>query len=152
MMPCIKASYLKRILPLLEPAQTGWGLDFGWAATNWTSKAGIIDSVPMRHTRPIGKGSVYTALRNAGLPSPRQEFVLHCASFGVVPRHPHCTQGETVKGKRTTSRLKIAWDTFICAAKHRKPMLGFRQLAKGLLSILFRYNGPSLLNRAQKNL
>src|SRR5262245_19796425 len=74
MMPCFRAKYLNNLLPLIEGAYTGWGLDFGWARDDLTKRSGIFDEIAMTHARPIGAGDIYKVALQQGLGTIEQEM------------------------------------------------------------------------------
>jgi hypothetical protein len=65
MAPCIKASYLRDLLPYIEKHFTGWGIDHIWALlmADPPFRAAVLDEVPMVHTRPFETGSIYTSFK-----------------------------------------------------------------------------------------
>jgi hypothetical protein len=79
MAPCFSAAVLKRAVPLFNQNLSGWGLDFIWPklVPQPTRDIAIIDSVTVRHTRPVG-GPNYKALLERGL-SPWDELRKFCA-------------------------------------------------------------------------
>ena len=82
MMPCLKSSYLKRLLPLIKGSYTGWGLDLCWADQSRTQKAGIIDAIVMTHARPIGGGQIYNVMAKQGLGTVDEEVASAKQRFG----------------------------------------------------------------------
>lgn len=78
MAPCFAARVLVRALPLFNMNLSGWGLDFIWPklVEHPGSEIAIIDSVTVRHTRPVG-GPNYKALRERGV-SPWDELRHFC--------------------------------------------------------------------------
>ncbi|CAO4136697.1 hypothetical protein [Methylorubrum extorquens] len=63
MVPCFSRAALDLLLPTLELSTTGWGwgLDSLWPKRLGYKDVGIIDGVPVLHTRPVGQ------FRDAGL-------------------------------------------------------------------------------------
>lgn len=63
MVPCFKADFLRRLLPLFEHRRFGWGLDWIWAymMDEPSLKTAVIDACVVTHTRPYREGSLYTA-------------------------------------------------------------------------------------------
>ena len=57
MCPVFSRAAFERCAPPMAEALLGWGLDFVWASLlgNPTDRIGVIDSVPVRHTRPVGR-------------------------------------------------------------------------------------------------
>lgn len=56
MVPCLTSRHLAKVLPLLNANMSGIGLDFIWCRlfADPRRRAGILDEVSVRHTRPIG--------------------------------------------------------------------------------------------------
>jgi hypothetical protein len=56
MVPCLTSAHLKTVLPLMRASMSGVGLDYVWCRLfpNPMWRAGILDEVSVRHTRPIG--------------------------------------------------------------------------------------------------
>jgi hypothetical protein len=56
MVPCFRSETLERLLPTLELTTTGWGwgLDSVWPKLLGYEGLGILDGVPVLHTRPVG--------------------------------------------------------------------------------------------------
>ncbi|HEV2518377.1 MAG TPA: DUF707 domain-containing protein [Devosia sp.] len=57
MAPCLSRAALQRILPWVADSPTGDGVDYVWCrleADN-RNRCAIIDAVPVRHTRPVGR-------------------------------------------------------------------------------------------------
>jgi len=67
MAPCLSTALLKKVMPLLDGASTGFGLDVIWTRLNDDNeqKSAILDFLPVRHTRPVG-GLLDAALRAMG--------------------------------------------------------------------------------------
>ena len=86
MMPCFKTVYLKNLLPRLEGSYTGWGIDFGWADANLTSRAGMFDAIGMTHARPVGGGQIYSVPGRQGLGTAQEEAALAYDRFDVSLR------------------------------------------------------------------
>lgn len=65
MVPVLDAALLRRALPTFAECRYGWGLEFLWP--RWMPepafRTAIVDSVAVRHVRPVGKG---TLSRNSG--------------------------------------------------------------------------------------
>jgi hypothetical protein len=57
MVPCFRREALEQLLPTLELSTTGWGwgLDSLWPKRLGYKDLGIIDGVPVLHTRPVGQ-------------------------------------------------------------------------------------------------
>lgn len=53
MCPLFKTSFLKKVLWTFNLNYSSWGLDFLWSSLSEENKLGIIDSVVVKHERPI---------------------------------------------------------------------------------------------------
>jgi hypothetical protein len=86
MAPCLSSAMLARALPFFADNLSGWGIDFIWATLADHPACGIavLDSVTVRHTRPIG-GPNYRMLRQSGI-SPLVELRAFCKKHAVDPR------------------------------------------------------------------
>jgi Protein of unknown function (DUF707) len=65
MAPCIKASYLRDLLPYIAKHFTGWGIDHIWALlmADPPFRAAVLDEVRVVHTRPFETGALYASFR-----------------------------------------------------------------------------------------
>ena len=56
MVPVLKASLLRKVLPLFEGSKSGFGIDFVWHrfTSDPLNKVAVIDAVQVTHTRPVG--------------------------------------------------------------------------------------------------
>lgn len=67
MVPCLRQDVLRQVLPLFRETRSGFGLDFVWTRllpdNRW--KAAILDSITVRHTRPVG-GELHRKLATRG--------------------------------------------------------------------------------------
>ncbi|WOH53672.1 DUF707 domain-containing protein [Bradyrhizobium sp. sBnM-33] len=65
MAPCIKASYLRDLLPYVEKHFTGWGIDHIWALlmADPPFRAAVLDEVSVVHTRPFETGAIYASFK-----------------------------------------------------------------------------------------
>jgi len=65
MAPMMTSAILRDLLPTFDANRSSWGFDFLWA--DRCRKAGgrvvILDQTPIKHTRPIGGGGLYAALK-----------------------------------------------------------------------------------------
>lgn len=101
MAPCLSRAAVRRILPLMPQTPTGDGLDYVWGRLEADNRhrCAIIDAVPMRHTRPIGR-FLSDRMKAAGLDPMAYRDALP-ARFGV-DRHQHefrCYAGISRSGK-----------------------------------------------------
>lgn len=114
MVPCLDRQVLRRMLPVFPVSKSGFGFDFVWArlAADNRNAAAILDAVPMRHTRPVGK-FLASRLKAQGI-SPKAEGREVARRFGLgrQNRFP-CYGGITAAGQTVgygaTVRLML-WD------------------------------------------
>lgn len=61
MVPIFSKQAFRTLWPTFEKSQAAYGLDFVWPKVLGYphKKIGIIDEVPMKHTRPVGGGTLY---------------------------------------------------------------------------------------------
>lgn len=62
MCPCFSRDALLKCLPTFNKSVSGWGLDLVWGKLGRDQKIAIINSVAIKHTRPVGAGHLYNAL------------------------------------------------------------------------------------------
>lgn len=113
MMPCFHRDTLVDLLPTLplNSSGSGWGLDYLWAMKLGYRDMWIVDSVPMRHTRPVGLA--YNSRMNEFIAETRALVRAQGAS-GVM----RSLNGVTLKGEKLSlkdpdfMRLYLAgyWD------------------------------------------
>ncbi|MDE1156194.1 MAG: DUF707 domain-containing protein [Acidobacteriaceae bacterium] len=85
--PCIKSSYLRDIMPVIEKNFTGWGIDNIWTQLmdEPVGKAAIIDSVAVTHTRPFETGAIYDAFKEMKIdPHQQRRNILKDFQAGIV--------------------------------------------------------------------
>jgi hypothetical protein len=162
MFPCLSRAALKRALPLALETPSGFGLDFVWARLEPDNlyRAAIIDTIEMRHTRPVGsvlqRKMAEQGWDNVAL---GKAFV---ARFGVPFQPPHfmCYAGVTAAGRRVGAwgtRWRMALDGLRSLRQWRtaKPFgtwRGYfrrRELAP-VSQVHALYDGPLRLGEGQK--
>jgi len=64
MVPIFSSYALKMCWETFGKVKSGWGLDFLWPILldNPTNKISVLDSVSVKHTRPVKKGNLYKSL------------------------------------------------------------------------------------------
>jgi hypothetical protein len=85
MIPCMDSDTLWRLLPTMNESVSCWGVEFAWAgilASDPFSIA-IIDEVQIRHTRPLGSGTLYDPLKANGI-SPWDEYRAAEKKYGIT--------------------------------------------------------------------
>lgn len=114
MAPCLRRDVLEKILPDFAHTMSGYGLDYIWCRLSEDPhrRAAILDSVPIRHTRPVGR-VLRGHMAKQGVIAEDEEQVLR-ARFGVTGRHrPLFYAGIDESGRRIEGRgaltLRMAW-------------------------------------------
>ncbi|MDB5540623.1 MAG: hypothetical protein JWQ89_2350 [Devosia sp.] len=116
MFPCLSRAALTRILPYAGDSPSGSGLDLIWARLEPDNRfrAAIVDTLAMRHTRPVG--SVLAGkVKEAGHDNAAIVGAM-LARFGIVwgRRQFFCYAGITRSGRRVGpfgTRWRMAWDS-----------------------------------------
>jgi hypothetical protein len=87
MAPCLRRDVLEKILPEFAHTMSGFGLDYVWCrlSDHPHLRAAILDSIAIRHTRPIGR-VLRGHMAKQGVIAEDEEQVLR-ARFGVTGRH-----------------------------------------------------------------
>jgi hypothetical protein len=67
MCPCFSRRALMTCLEVFSKSQSGWGQDLVWSALGEKERKGIINSVAIKHTRPVCNGNLYGALKANGI-------------------------------------------------------------------------------------
>lgn len=66
MCPLMKRGALRYLLPTFKLTKSGWGVDLLWGKMVnkkfGRKKIAVIDLIQVRHTKPVGKGELYTRL------------------------------------------------------------------------------------------
>lgn len=64
MTPIFSRQALLQCLPTFNKTQSGWGIEHAWTRIlgHPTDKIAIIDAVSIRHTRPLGTGTLYKVI------------------------------------------------------------------------------------------
>jgi len=107
MAPCFSADALWQVLPVMNENLSGWGVDFVWAAmlAGRGGSIAIIDEVQVRHTRPIGGGGLYKAVKALG-GSPWEEYQETLRKFSITRRY-WIHRAIRPSGRQVTSGLWI---------------------------------------------
>jgi hypothetical protein len=82
MCPCFSKDALIKCLPTFSKSMSGWGLDLVWSKIGDGNKMGIINSVIVKHTRPVRGGALYKALDKKGI-HPSQERKRLMREYGI---------------------------------------------------------------------
>ena len=131
MSPCIKTSYMKTLLPIIEKYVCGWGADHIWAMLmkDPAFKAAVIDEVTMTHTRAFYTGTLYDSFNKQGV-DPFNEVKVVTALFENFPKRTVVYGGISVSGRRVGSvetQLRNSAHLIATAYRTRTPFKIFRK-------------------------
>ncbi|MCW2316495.1 hypothetical protein M2322_002043 [Rhodoblastus acidophilus] len=118
MAPCLRRDVLEKILPEFAHTMSGFGLDYVWCrlSEDPRRRAAILDSIPVRHTRPIGR-VLRGHMAKQGVVAEDEEAVLR-ARFGVTGRHrPLFYAAIDASGRRIEGRGALALRMALAYAK-----------------------------------
>jgi hypothetical protein len=113
MAPLLRSAALRRIFPSFAGRKFGMGLDFLWS--RWmpepSFRTAIIDSVSVRHTRPVGKGNL-----SSGAEIARTSELEDLLARYALGRPPHSVvyagldaDGRLLRGARLWANLYRGW-------------------------------------------
>lgn len=108
MAPLVSEGVLEKALPLFQETRSGFGLDWYWQTLvpEPTRQLAIIDCLPVRHGRPLGRHLRGAMYREGGTPEQeRKQFV---EEHGLKRLHAIATSGVMDGGLRVEGRLLIA--------------------------------------------
>ncbi len=74
MCPLFSRSAIEQCIPFFKRNVSGWGIDLLWSHRFGADRMGVIDEVPVVHTRRMMTGQLYKQLSTGGV-SPEQELV-----------------------------------------------------------------------------
>ncbi|MBB4196505.1 hypothetical protein CCR94_10070 [Rhodoblastus sphagnicola] len=114
MAPCLRREVLEKILPEFAHTMSGFGLDYVWCrlSEDPRRRAAILDSIPIRHTRPIGR-VLRGHMAKQGVGAKDEEQRLR-ACYGLTGRHRPLfyaaidDQGRRIEGLGPLA-LRMAW-------------------------------------------
>ena len=110
MVPCLRSDTLALALPLFKGSMSGFGLDYIWcrfAADNDRTCA-ILDTVCVRHTRPVGK-FLKGKMALQGITPQDEEDALRLR-FGIQERpRPIAYAGYDRHGSLVTNRIEVGF-------------------------------------------
>ena len=69
-------------LPTFQENHSGWGIDWVWSWSRPQHEVGVIDSVPVDHTRPLASGGVHHRLKALGI-NPIQDCRAIQSKYGI---------------------------------------------------------------------
>ena len=104
MAPCFSKNSLIKCWKTFSENKSGWGLDSYWPKILENKKIGVIDKVPIFHTRPVGIAGHGTVARNQI--SPKQEYITLCRKYGLQMRQG-CYGVFTQENKYITKKQDI---------------------------------------------
>jgi hypothetical protein len=105
MVPCLRKDVLQYILPDFEFTLSGYGLDSIWHRIKTVNnRAAILDSISVRHTRPVGS-KLRTVIAKRGT-SPTDEGKELRAKYGGTPSVLPSTYKAVGKGGETIGDVK----------------------------------------------
>jgi len=116
MAPCLRRDVLEKILPEFAHTMSGFGLDYVWCrlSEDPRRRAAILDSIPIRHTRPIGR-VLRGHMAQQGVVAETEEEILR-TKFGVTGRHRPLfyaaidDRGRPIEGRGTLAlRMALAY-------------------------------------------
>ena len=140
MSPCIKTSYMKVLLPIIEKYVCGWGADHIWALLMQDPpfKAAVIDEVTMTHTRAFYTGTLYDSFAKQGV-NPFDEAKVVTALFENFPKRTVVYGGILEDGRtvgNTQVQLRNGAHLVLSALRTRTPYKIFRKGVGMLLQVL----------------
>lgn len=110
MVPCLRAALLTKVLDDFRDTMSGWGLDPVWCrlSDDPRYKAAILDSVAVRHTRPLGKVLRGKMAEHGRSPEAEQEALR--ARYGVGKRvRPLQYAALDARGRRIEGCTRLGW-------------------------------------------
>jgi hypothetical protein len=100
MCPVFSARALRQLCGTFGESVSGWGLNWLWpkllAGDMW--RIGILDSVRITHSRPVGEGTLYSLLSSLGV-DPRAEKAALQTKFDLFDLTPRELGRVALKGK-----------------------------------------------------
>lgn len=105
MVPCLRKDVLEYILPDFEFTLSGYGLDSVWHRLEAIdNRAAILDSISVRHTRPVGS-KLRTTVTERGT-TPKKEGKVLRAKYGGLPSALPSTYSAVCKESGTIEDVK----------------------------------------------
>ena len=155
MSPCIKTSYMKTLLPIIEKYVCGWGADHIWALLMQDPpfKAAVIDEVTMTHTRAFYTGTLYDSFAKQGV-NPFDEVKIVTALFENFPKRTVVYGGILEDGRtvdNTHVQLKNGAYLVFTALRTRTPYKIFRKGVGMLLQVFTQSSYRPVQLKLKKN-
>jgi len=112
MMPCMRRSFLRKILPLFEGRHAALGLDWVWqnSADRPQTNVAIVDAYPMRHSRPRNT-HLATKMRGQNI-SIADERANTFEALSIQPLTPVVYGGMLKNGRNARNNTYIALNLF----------------------------------------
>jgi hypothetical protein len=109
MVPCLRRDLLRIVLPLFRDTRSGFGLDFIWTRLlpDNKRKSAILDSVTVRHTRPVG-GELHGKMAKSG-ESALGEMKRLMSRFRIEQPRYMVYAGLTSSGAMVVTRWRLAF-------------------------------------------
>lgn len=108
MVPCLAADILLAVLPHFRDTMSGFGLDYIWCRLSILRgrRAAIIDSIQVRHTRPVGNVLVAAMAKNGRSPEIEEEWLKQL--YGIDERVTPLVYEITISSStRVSGQLKV---------------------------------------------
>ncbi|MHB8347761.1 MAG: hypothetical protein ACYDHM_11370 [Acidiferrobacterales bacterium] len=105
MCPIMKSAAIRDYLPLFDATVSGFGLDTYWSTCEWKGHGGLVvlDSTPMRHTRPVRGGVAYQGI------SPGEERLAFFEKYKLKNYRHFTLGGESTSAEITPKNGRIAY-------------------------------------------
>lgn len=135
MAPILARGMLHQVLPIIQETRSGFGLDWLWQrfVTNPHKQIAIIDSLPVRHARPL-RQTLRPAIEAQGS-TPEDECARLVCAHGLTRLHGVAIAGVKGTGRTIQGRLPMALALVITHWRQHKQIdkrpWGFKQM--GLL-------------------
>lgn len=100
MAPCFSMQVLEQVRPIFSQTLSGYGLDSLWCRLEQDNRkrCAVIDSIEMRHTRPVGGGQLYENMKAQGV-DPYTEMDQLLTRYGVKPTEFRVYGGLSIRGR-----------------------------------------------------
>lgn len=155
MAPCLDRATLTACLPLMAESRSGFGLDWIWTRLADTNPEGgaILDSIAIRHTRPIGSSLAKTM---SDTEREREDMaLLHRAGVAMKP-YNLCHAAILTDGRISHSQTRIGFAIWRNVQKHLAeyldPVMTKREAIKSLRRHLLRRDRRDMITLPPKPL
>ncbi len=113
MVPCLRADFLRDLLPLFATSRSGFGIDRLWSRfmpDPW-KKCAIIDSISVQHTRPIGQ-FLATKIAAQGMTSHDEENAIYALFGGIKPAQALVYAAIDQHGIERQGQVALGWQMY----------------------------------------